>query len=244
MGKVLAAYNLKKQYKERVVVRDISFKALSGEITGILGPNGAGKTTFFYMLMGLVMADSGRVLLDEADITSLPLYQRARIGLGYLPQEVSIFRGLTVADNIMAVLEMRHEDQQVRKQILDEILEQFAISHLRSASAVALSGGERRRLEIARAMAMQPTFLLLDEPFAGVDPIAIAEIKDLILKLKAQGTGVIITDHNVRDALPMTDRSYVIYDGEVLAEGAPNDIIANQQVKERYLGDAFVTRGL
>jgi lipopolysaccharide export system ATP-binding protein len=236
---VLAAHNLKKDFKGRSVVRDISFNAFGGQITGVLGPNGAGKTTFFYMLMGLVMPDAGSVMLNEVAITSLPLYQRARIGLGYLPQEVSVFRGLTVEENIMAVLELQSSDKVMLEERLVDILRDFSIAHLRKSKAMSLSGGERRRLEIARAVAMRPTFLLLDEPFAGVDPIAINDIKGLILKLKDQGVGVIITDHNVRDALPMTDRSYIIYEGSVLAEGTPAEIIANRQVKDIYLGNSF-----
>ncbi len=235
----LCADNLYKKYKDKSIVNGISFEALSGQITGVVGPNGAGKTTFFYMLMGLVKPDSGSVLLNDLDITDLPLYQRARIGLGYLPQDVSIFRGLTVGQNIMSVLEVKYSNKDERQQMLQDILSEFEIKHLSNEIANSLSGGQRRRVEIARIMAMQPQFLLLDEPFAGVDPIAISEIKNIIINLKHKGMGVIITDHNVRDAFSMTDCAYVVYDGKILTHGKVDDIIKNEMVKDVYLGESF-----
>jgi lipopolysaccharide export system ATP-binding protein len=210
-----------------------------GEAVGLLGPNGAGKTTCFYMITGLIPVDTGSIFLDGHDITALPMYRRARLGIGYLPQEASIFRGLTVEQNIMAVAELVERDQQRRRQLVDDLLAEFAIEHLRRAPALALSGGERRRVEIARALATQPSFMLLDEPFAGIDPIAIGEIRKLVHHLKERGIGVLITDHNVRETLDIIDRAYIIHDGEVMTEGSPNDIVSNRDVRRVYLGEKF-----
>ncbi len=228
-----------KSFKGRRVVRDVSFEVRSGQIIGVLGPNGAGKTTSFYMVTGLIYPDTGSIYLDDIDITNLPMYQRARLGIGYLPQEASIFRGLTVEENILAILELKVTDYKERAHQLDELLAEFSITHLRHVSSIALSGGERRRVEIARAIAMKPSFLLLDEPFAGIDPIAVSEIKELVIQLKNRGIGVIITDHNVRDALSIIEEAYIFHDGAVLASGKPSDIIKNKKVKEIYLGDSF-----
>ncbi|MCE2991992.1 MAG: LPS export ABC transporter ATP-binding protein [Candidatus Jidaibacter sp.] len=235
----LRVESIGKSFKGRRVVRDVSFAVHAGQIVGILGPNGAGKTTSFYMVTGLILPDTGRILLDDIDITSLPMYQRARLGIGYLPQESSIFRGLTVEENILAILELHIKDEEQRMHRLDELLAEFSITHLRHASAIALSGGERRRVEIARAIAMDPSFLLLDEPLAGIDPIAVHEIKELILQLKNLGIGIIITDHNVRDALSIIEKAYIFHDGSVMLEGTPEEVIGNQKVKEIYLGDSF-----
>lgn len=229
-----------KSFKGRRAVRDVSFEVHSGQIIGILGPNGAGKTTSFYMVTGLIFPDTGTIFLDDMDVTNLPMYQRARLGIGYLPQEASIFRGLTVEENILAILELKVEDYEQRMHNLDELLAEFSITHLRHVSAIALSGGERRRVEIARAIAMKPSFLLLDEPLAGIDPIAVTEIKELIMQLKNRGIGVIITDHNVRDALSIIEKAYIFHDGAVLVSGTPAEIIKNKKVKEIYLGDSFV----
>lgn len=231
--------NIGKSYKSRRVVRDISFSLKAGEIIGILGPNGAGKTTSFYMVTGLVMPDYGSIYLDDYDITNLPMYRRARLGIGYLPQEPSIFRGLNVEQNILAVLEVAIKDPEERKHRLEELLGEFSITHLRNTSSITLSGGERRRLEIARALATNPKFLLLDEPLAGIDPIAIKEIKELILHLKDRGLGIIITDHNVREALSIIERAYIIHDGAVFAQGTPTEIITNKEVKKVYLGEHY-----
>lgn len=239
MTNKLEVKNLGKSYQSRRAVRDISFYVKSGEIIGILGPNGAGKTTSFYMLTGLVMPDYGTIFLDDYDITSLPMYRRARLGIGYLPQEPSIFRGLNVEENILAVLEISISNKQDRLHKLEELLGEFSITHLRYTSAIALSGGERRRLEIARTLATNPKFLLLDEPLAGIDPIATTEIKDLILHLKKHGIGIIITDHNVREALSIIDRAYIVHDGVVFAHGTPKEIIHNKEVKKIYLGENF-----
>lgn len=238
-NKLLRVKNIGKTYSGRRVVRDVSFEVASGQIIGILGPNGAGKTTSFYMVTGLVFPDVGQVFLDDLEITKLPMYQRARLGISYLPQEPSIFKGLTVEENIMAVLEIVENDDQRRENRLEELLGEFSISHLRRSPALALSGGERRRVEIARALATNPDFLLLDEPLAGIDPIAIAEIKELVIHLKKRGIGVIITDHNVRDALAIIDLAYIIHEGTVLTHGTPKQIIANKEVKKIYLGDNF-----
>ncbi len=229
-----------KTFKGRRVVRDVSFEVHSGQIIGILGPNGAGKTTSFYMVTGLIFPDAGQIFLDDIDVTNLPMYQRARLGIGYLPQEASIFRGLTVEDNILAILELKESDYELRMHKLDELLAEFSITHLRHVSAIALSGGERRRVEIARAIAMRPSFLLLDEPLAGIDPIAVSEIKELIMQLKNRGIGIIITDHNVRDALSIIEKAYIFHDGAVMVTGTPQEIIENKKVKEIYLGDSFV----
>jgi lipopolysaccharide export system ATP-binding protein len=231
---------LKKRYRAREVVRDFSFRLAPGETVGLLGPNGAGKTTCFYMVVGLVPADRGQILLDERDITALPMHARARLGIGYLPQEPSVFRSLSVADNVMAILEMRADlDGARRRAELNKLLEELQISHLARAKGVSLSGGERRRVEIARALAARPQYMLLDEPFAGVDPISVNEIQRIVLHLKARGIGVLITDHNVRETLGIVQRAYILNDGAVLAEGKPEQLLANPRVREVYLGHAF-----
>jgi lipopolysaccharide export system ATP-binding protein len=235
----LIAGNLGKRYKRRPVVRDVSFSLQRGEVVGLLGPNGAGKTTCFYLVTGLVTPDTGSIHLDGLDVTGFPMYRRARLGLGYLPQEASIFRGLTVEDNIRAVLEVVEEDGKTRENMLGELLAEFGITHLRRAPSMALSGGERRRLEIARALASQPHFVLLDEPFAGIDPIALSDIRDLVVHLRERGIGVLITDHNVRATLEIVDRAYIIHDGSVLMEGTPKDIVEHADVRRVYLGDEF-----
>ncbi len=236
---VLAIHNLAKSYKARRVVEDVSLHVRRGEAVGLLGPNGAGKTTVFYMITGLVKPDRGTITLDGYDVTPLPMYRRARLGVGYLPQEMSVFRGLTVEENIRAVLEIVEADRNKRGEQLDGLLEEFRLSHLRKTPAIALSGGERRRCEIARAIAGRPSFMLLDEPFAGIDPIAIGGIQDLVRHLKARGIGVLITDHSVRETLGLTDRAYIIYNGHVLTEGAPAEIVANPDVRRIYLGEDF-----
>jgi len=236
----LTVANVRKTYKKRMVVKGVSLAVGRGESVGLLGPNGAGKTTVFYMIMGLVPADSGRITIDGADITRLPMYRRARLGIGYLPQEASIFRGLTVEQNIMAVLELVERDKRRRKEQLDSLLEEFHITRLRKSPSLALSGGERRRCEIARALASRPSFILLDEPFAGIDPIAVGDIQQLVRHLTDRGIGVLITDHNVRETLSLIDRAYIIYDGQVLTQGKPAEIIANEDVRRVYLGDMFV----
>ena len=235
----LQARHLAKTYGKRQVVKDVSLTVKSGEVVGLLGPNGAGKTTCFYSVMGLVKPDAGRILLDGQDITRLPMYRRAILGLGYLPQETSIFRGLTVEQNIMAVLEMVEPDPQVRRERLDTLLAEFHIERLRSAPAMALSGGERRRCEIARALAAAPSIMLLDEPFAGIDPISIADIRDLVKDLKRRDIGVLITDHNVRETLDIVDRACIIYDGRVLFSGSPEALVADENVRRLYLGEGF-----
>ncbi len=235
----LVAQNLQKAYRRRRVVHHVNFRVCRGEVVGLLGPNGAGKTTCFYMVMGLVKADGGAVTIDGYDVTSLPMYQRARLGLGYLPQEASIFRGLTVEQNIEAVAELAWPKKDQRKDVIENLLEEFSITHVRDSMATALSGGERRRLEIARALATSPDYMLLDEPFAGIDPLAIADIKDLIMQLKDRGLGVLITDHNVRDTLDIIDRASVIHGGRVLFEGAPEDVVANDDVRRVYLGETY-----
>jgi lipopolysaccharide export system ATP-binding protein len=235
----LQALNLGKRYKQRPVVRDISLSVRRGEAVGLLGPNGAGKTTCFYMITGLIAADSGRILLDGQDITRLPMYRRARLGIGYLPQEASIFRGMTVEENLRAVLEVVESDRDHREAMLDALLAEFSIDHLRRTPAIALSGGERRRTEIARALAAQPQFILLDEPLAGIDPIAVGDIRDLVKHLKKRGIGVLITDHNVRETLDIVDRAVILHDGVVLMDGAPEEIVAHQDVRRVYLGDRF-----
>ncbi|MBK6957759.1 MAG: LPS export ABC transporter ATP-binding protein [Nitrosomonas sp.] len=235
----LKASNLKKRYKSRTVVQDVSFSISSGEVIGLLGPNGAGKTTCFYMIVGLVPLDGGGVHLDEQDLSQLPIHQRAKIGLSYLPQEASIFRRLTVEENILAVLELQNLDEDTKQRYLDDLLHDLHIGHLRNNSAISLSGGERRRVEIARALASQPRFILLDEPFAGVDPIAVVDIQKVISFLRERGIGVLITDHNVRETLGICDRAYIISEGHVLAKGKPEEIIDNEKVKEVYLGEHF-----
>ncbi|TQF76587.1 LPS export ABC transporter ATP-binding protein [Elioraea sp. Yellowstone] len=238
-GGGLVATNLGKRYKKRPVVRNVSLAVQRGEAVGLLGPNGAGKTTCFYLIVGLVRPDYGRIMLDGVDITALPMYRRARLGLGYLPQEASIFRGLTVEQNIRAVLEVAEPDRDRREVLLDELLAEFSISHLRRTPAIALSGGERRRVEIARALASHPNFILLDEPLAGIDPIAVGEIRDLVAHLKDREIGVLITDHNVRETLEIIDRAYILHDGQVLMEGKPQDIVAHDGVRRVYLGERF-----
>lgn len=235
----LAANNLGKRFKKRPVVRGVSLTIQRGEVVGLLGPNGAGKTTCFYMITGLIPPDYGTIVLDGQDITDLPMYRRARLGIGYLPQEASIFRGLNVEDNIRAVLEAVEKSRERREAILEALLAEFSITHLRRTPALALSGGERRRVEIARALASNPHFILLDEPFAGIDPIAVGDIRELVSHLKDRGIGVLITDHNVRDTLDVIDRAYIIHDGMVLMEGAPTDIVGNEDVRRVYLGDRF-----
>ena len=237
---ILSAETLCKRFKLREVVKNISFELRSGEVVGLLGPNGAGKTTAFYMVVGLIRADSGRVILDGKDLTALPMYMRARHGVGYLPQEASIFRKLSVAKNIMAILETRDElDRADRERLLEELLEELHIGHLRNSLGVALSGGERRRVEIARALAIEPRFILLDEPFAGVDPISILDIQRIIKHLSRRDIGVLITDHNVRETLGICSRAYIVNQGAVIASGAPGEILENQHVREVYLGKDF-----
>lgn len=235
----LVAGGLTKTFRGRRVVDGVDVGVRRGEAVGLLGPNGAGKTTCFYMLMGLVPADSGRIELDGHDITKMPMYRRARLGIGYLPQEASIFRGLSVEDNIRAVLEVVEPDRTKRNEQLDSLLDEFRIAHLRRQPATALSGGERRRCEIARALASRPTFMLLDEPFAGVDPIAVSDIQDLVRHLTARGIGVLITDHNVRETLGLIDRAYIMHAGAVLTHGTPEVIVADEDVRRIYLGDRF-----
>jgi len=235
----LVADNLGKRFKKRPVVRDVSVSVRRGEAVGLLGPNGAGKTTCFYIIMGLIAPDYGTVSLDGIDITDLPMYRRARLGIGYLPQEASIFRGLTVEQNIRAVLEVVESDVAQREAMLDDLLGEFSITHLRRAPALALSGGERRRVEIARALATQPSFILLDEPLAGIDPIAVGDIRDLVSHLKDRGIGVLITDHNVRETLDIVDRAYILHEGRVLMDGAPSEIVAHEGVRRVYLGERF-----
>ena len=235
----LVAIGLRKSFGRRPVVKGVSLAVRRGEAVGLLGPNGAGKTTVFYMITGLIAADQGTISLDGADITTLPMYQRARLGIGYLPQESSIFRGLTVEDNIRAVLELVEPNRKRRESELRELLDEFSISHLRHSPAVALSGGERRRVEIARALATHPQFMLLDEPFAGIDPIAIGDIRQLVRQLTARGIGVLITDHNVRETLELIDRALIIHEGEVLTEGTPQEIVNNPDVRRFYLGEGF-----
>lgn len=235
----LRAGNLRKRYKSRTVVQDVSLSVNSGEVVGLLGPNGAGKTTCFYMMVGLVPLDGGGIYLDERDLTQLPIHQRARLGLSYLPQEASIFRRLSVADNIRAVLELKNYTADEMQQRLDDLLHDLHISHIRTSQGISLSGGERRRVEIARALATQPRFILLDEPFAGVDPIAVLDIQKIIQFLKQRDIGVLITDHNVRETLGICDRAYIISDGMVLASGKPDEIIYNEDVRKVYLGEHF-----
>jgi lipopolysaccharide export system ATP-binding protein len=235
----LAARHLAKHYGGRTVLRDVSLRLHRGEAVGLLGPNGAGKTTCFYIITGLLAADGGQVLLDGQDITALPMYRRARLGIGYLPQEASIFRGLNVEDNIRAVLEIAQPDRALREDKLERLLAEFGLAHLRRAPALALSGGERRRVEISRALAADPSFILLDEPLAGIDPINVGEIRELVSHLKDRGLGVLITDHNVRETLEIIDRAYILHDGAVLREGTPAEIVADAAVRRVYLGERF-----
>ena len=235
----LVATGVGKTYKKRPVVRNVTVRVHRGEAVGLLGPNGAGKTTTFYMITGLVRPDTGMISLDGQDITGLPMYRRARLGIGYLPQEASVFRGLNVERNVLAALEVAERDPDRRRLMLDELLSEFGIAHLRRTPALALSGGERRRVEIARALATQPNYILLDEPLAGIDPIAVGEIRDLVSHLKHRGIGVLITDHNVRETLQITDRAYIMHDGQVLMEGRPNEVVAHEDVRRVYLGERF-----
>ncbi len=235
----LMARAVGKSFKKRPVVRNVTVSVRRGEAVGLLGPNGAGKTTTFYMIVGLVRPDSGSIALDGADITGLPMYRRARLGIGYLPQEASVFRGLNVEQNVMAALEVVEGDSYARERMLDALLAEFGISHLRRTPALALSGGERRRVEIARALASHPSYILLDEPLAGIDPIAVGEIRDLVGHLKDRNIGVLITDHNVRETLEIIDRAYIMHDGAVLMEGAPEAVVANEDVRRVYLGERF-----
>jgi len=238
-GVGLVVENLGKRFGDRQVVKNVSVRLARGEVAGLLGPNGAGKTTCFYMITGLIPVDNGRILLDGADITALPMYQRARLGVGYLPQEASIFRGLTVEQNVMAVVEMRLPDRDQAIKTTTSLLEELRIEHLRAAPAISLSGGERRRVEIARALASEPAFMLLDEPFAGIDPLAIADIREVIGYLKGRGIGILITDHNVRETRDIIDRASIIHAGEVLFEGSPQEIIDDPEVRRVYLGERF-----
>jgi len=235
----LTVDSIVKSFKKRPIVRGVSLSVQRGEAVGLLGPNGAGKTTVFYMITGLIPADEGRIEIDGEDITRLPMYRRARLGIGYLPQEASIFRGLNVEQNIRAVLEQVEPDRQKREAHLEALLEEFNITRVRKSPAIALSGGERRRVEIARALATRPSFMLLDEPFAGIDPIAVGDIRNLVRHLTARGIGVLITDHNVRETLDLVNRAYIIHDGRLLTEGTPEQIIANEDVRRVYLGDEF-----
>jgi lipopolysaccharide export system ATP-binding protein len=236
---LLSAHGIMKAFGKRQVVKGVSISVGKGESVGLLGPNGAGKTTVFYMITGLIKPDQGKVVIEGRDVTRLPMYQRARLGIGYLPQEASIFRGLTVEQNIRAVLEVTEPSRKERERQLDALLDEFRITRLRKSPSIALSGGERRRLEIARALASRPSYILLDEPFAGIDPIAIGDIRALVRHLTQRGIGVLITDHNVRETLELIDRAYIIYDGKVLTEGTPAEIVANEEVRRVYLGDMF-----
>ncbi|HEY7899851.1 MAG TPA: LPS export ABC transporter ATP-binding protein [Caulobacteraceae bacterium] len=238
-GEGLVVDRIGKSFRNRAVVKGVSLHLARGEVAGLLGPNGAGKTTCFYMITGLIAADYGTIFLDGLDITNQPMYQRAREGLGYLPQETSIFRGMTVEQNVMAVVEMRESRRDKVRAITTELLEELHIDHLRHSAAVSLSGGERRRVEIARALASEPSFMLLDEPFAGIDPLAISDIRDVIGYLRKRGIGILITDHNVRETLDIIDRASIIHAGEVLFEGSPEEILANPEVRRVYLGDRF-----
>ncbi len=231
--------NLRKSYRKRTVIRDFSMVLNRGEVVALLGPNGSGKTTTFYAIAGLIMPEGGRVTLDGRDVTHLPMYRRAKLGIGYLPQEMSIFRGLTVEENITAILDITQKDRHKRRERLEELLSEFSIEHLRRAPALALSGGERRRVEIARCLAADPSYLLLDEPFAGVDPISVGDIRHLVADLKKRGIGVLITDHNVRETLEIVDRAYILHDGKVLMSGTPEDVVENENVRRVYLGDNF-----
>ncbi len=235
----LVVRGLEKVFRKHPVVRNVSLTLRRGEAIGLLGPNGAGKTTTFYMIVGLIQPDAGTIMLDGANISMLPMYRRARLGIGYLPQEASVFRGLTVEQNIAAAIEVVEYDRDRRAALLDELLAEFGISHLRRTPSLALSGGERRRVEIARALATGPRYILLDEPLAGIDPIAVGEIRDLVAHLKDRGLGVIITDHNVRETLEIIDRAYILHEGQVLMEGEPDAVVADQDVRRVYLGERF-----
>lgn len=231
--------NLRKSYRKRPVIRDVSIDLARGEVVALLGPNGSGKTTCFYSIAGLVTPEGGRVIIDGRDVTTLPMYRRAQLGIGYLPQEMSIFRGMSVEDNIMSILEIAVPDRHRQKERLEELLSEFSIEHLRRASAMALSGGERRRVEIARCLAAGPKYVLLDEPLAGVDPIAVGEIRHLVADLKNRGIGVLITDHNVQETLQIVDRAYILHDGKVLMNGTTNEVVQDENVRRVYLGNNF-----
>lgn len=235
----LRIIGLRKSYRKRPVIRDVSLDLRRGEVVALLGPNGSGKTTCFYSVAGLVTPEGGQVMLEGRDVTVLPMYRRARLGIGYLPQEVSIFRGLNVEDNILSILEIAISDRTTRRERLEELLSEFSIEHLRRARALSLSGGERRRVEIARCLAANPRYVLMDEPFAGVDPIAVGDIRALVSQLKTRGIGVLITDHNVRETLEIVDRAYILHDGKVLMSGSTNDVIQNENVRRVYLGEGF-----
>jgi lipopolysaccharide export system ATP-binding protein len=235
----LRVRKLRKSYRKRVVIRDVSLNLDRGEVAALLGPNGSGKTTAFYAIAGLVNPEGGQVTIDGTDVTYMPMYRRARLGIGYLPQEMSIFRGLNVEDNIAAVLDIAEPNRHRRRERLEELLAEFSIEHLRLAPALALSGGERRRVEIARCLAANPRYLLLDEPFAGVDPISVDEIRHMVAGLKTRGIGILITDHNVRETLEIVDRAYILHDGRVLMSGTPDEVVRNENVRRVYLGDAF-----
>ena len=238
-GKGLVVTRIAKSFNKRPVVRSVSLSVKRGEVVGLLGPNGAGKTTCFYMITGLIAVDAGTIEVDGYDVTRLPMYRRARLGIGYLPQEASIFRGLTAEENLRATAELVEPDPSRLEAAVEEVLAEFGITHVRQTPAIALSGGERRRVEIARALATHPSYILLDEPLAGIDPIAVAEIRDLVKHLKNRGVGVLITDHNVRDALDIIDRAYILHDGHVLKEGTPADIVSDRDVRRVYLGERF-----
>ena len=235
----LKVVNLRKSYKNRLIIRDVTLELARGEVVGLLGPNGSGKTTSFYAIAGLILPEAGQVIIDGQDVTDLPMYRRARLGIGYLPQEMSIFRGLSVEDNILAILDISVKDGHKRRERLEELLSDFSIEHLRRALALALSGGERRRVEIARCLAANPRYLLLDEPFAGVDPISVGDIRNLVTELKTRGIGVLITDHNVRETLEIVDRAYILHEGAMLMSGSPRDVVQNENVRRVYLGDNF-----
>ena len=235
----LKVVNLRKSYKNRLIIRDVTLDLARGEVVGLLGPNGSGKTTSFYAIAGLILPEAGQVIIDGQDVTDLPMYRRARLGIGYLPQEMSIFRGLSVEDNILAILDISVKDGHKRRERLEELLSDFSIEHLRRAPALVLSGGERRRVEIARCLAANPRYLLLDEPFAGVDPISVGDIRNLVTELKTRGIGVLITDHNVRETLEIVDRAFILHEGAMLMSGSPRDVVQNENVRRVYLGDNF-----
>jgi lipopolysaccharide export system ATP-binding protein len=235
----LKVRNLRKSYRKRPVIRDVSLELTRGEVVALLGPNGSGKTTCFYSIAGLVMPDGGQVMIDGRDVTNYPMYRRAKLGIGYLPQERSIFQGLNVEDNILAILEIVESDRTRRRERLEELLNEFSIAHLRRTPSVALSGGERRRCEIARSLAANPKYLLLDEPFPGIDPIAVGDIRDLVMDLKERGIGVLITDHNVRETLEIVDRAYILHDGAVLMSGTADEVVSDEKVRRVYLGQSF-----
>ena len=238
---MLRCAGLKKSYKKKVAVNDVNIEAKEGEIVGLLGPNGAGKTTTFYMIAGLIRPDNGKIFMEDEEITHLPMYKRAQKGLSYLPQEPSIFRGMTVEENIYAILEFIYKDEKTRKLILEKLLEDLNIAHIRKTPAYAVSGGERRRVEVARALATKPRFILLDEPFAGIDPIIVDELKEIIKSLKNRNIGIIITDHNVREILDIVDRAYLLFDGKIVREGTPDELIRDEEVIDMYLGKSFCT---